>query len=797
MFKNYFKTAIRNLMRKKGFSLLNIFGLAIGIACAALIFLWVEDEMTYNHYFKKKDQLYYVMENQTYDGKTFTFGATPGLLGPALKAEVPGIKNTVRMNWGTRAVFNKEDRSLYADGANVDPEFFDMFSVEFIHGTPTTAFKELYSMVINERLALKLFNSLDVVGKTVKVDNRQEYVVAGVYKTFPLNAKFQNLDWFAPFEIYLKNNNWLQFWGNNGIQTYVELHPEANVAQVNAKLKNFIKNKAKEAIAEPLLLSANDWRLRSSFEEGKQSGGRIKYVKWFSLIAWIIIILACINFMNLATARSEQRAREVGVRKVMGSGKGMLISQFLTEAIIMSFASVLLACLITWVALPGFNSIADKHLTLSILKPAHLAFILVMGFTCGLVAGSYPSFYLSSFNPITVLKGLKLPSSGSVAFIRKGLVVTQFIISITLIICTLIIYRQIVHAQNRELGMDKNNLIYMDQQLINVQQNGNLGLHFNAIRNELLSTGLVENATLSNSSAFEVGSNSADFKWPGKDPNKQILIGMNWVTPGYIKTMGMKLAAGRDFYPDGMADSSNVIINEAFAKIISNSSEKAIGQLIDRDNQKLQVVGVIRDYVYNNMYGKSDPLIIFYDPKAESTSNLTIRFRQGADYKTALARVEAIIKTNNPAFPFEYKFVDDDFAKLFQTENLIGTLAALFAGLAILISCLGLFGLAAYTAEKRTREIGVRKVLGASVASLTALLSRDFLLLVAISCLCAFPLAWWFMNSWLQQFEYRIKIEWWMFAVPGVLALAIALITVSFQAIKAALMNPIRSLRSE
>ncbi len=797
MFKNYFKTAVRNLMRKKGFSLLNILGLAIGISCAALIFLWVEDELTYNSYFKKKDQLYYVMENQTYDGKTFTFGATPGLLGPAIKAEIPGIRNTVRMNWGSRVVFSKDDQHIYGTGSNVDPEFFDMFNVEFIHGTAASAFKELHSVVINERLALKLFNSLDVVGKTVRIDNNQDYVVTGVYKTFPLNAKFQNLDWFAPFEIYLKKNEWLQYWGNNGIQTYVELQPEANVAQVNAKLKNFIKNKQKEAIAEPLLLSANDWRLRNQFTDGKQSGGRIKYVKLFSLIAWIIIILACINFMNLATARSEQRAREVGVRKVMGSGKGMLVSQFLTEAIIMSFVAVLLACFFTWIALPGFNKIADKQLTLSILKPLHLTFILAMGFVCGLVAGSYPAFYLSSFNPIKVLKGLKLPSSGSVAFIRRGLVVTQFIVSITLIICTLVIYRQVMHAQSRELGINKNNLIYMDQQLINVQQNGNLGLHFNAIRNELLSTGYVENATLSNSSAFEVGSNSAGFQWPGKDPNKQILIGMNWVTPGYIKTMGMALAAGRDFYPDGMADSNNVIINEAFAKVISKSADKAVGQLIERDSQKLQVIGVIKDYVYNNMYGKADPLIVFYDPKAESTSNLTIRFKQGADYKAALAKVETIIKTNNPTFPFEYKFVDEDFQKLFQSENLIGTLAALFAGLAILISCLGLFGLAAYTAEKRTREIGVRKVLGASVTNLTTLLSKDFLYLVALSCVFSFPLAWWFMHSWLQQFEYRIHIEWWMFVLPGVLAIVIALLTVSFQAIKAALMNPVKSLRSE
>ncbi len=797
MLKNYFKTAFRNLWKKKSFSFLNIIGLAVGIACASLIFLWVEDELTYNNYFKKKDQLYQVMGNQTYDGQTFTFASTPGLLAPTIQNEIPGIKNAVRTTWGERLLLAKEEKSLYGDGIHVEPSFFTMFNFDFIKGNPTNAFSQLHSIVLNERMAKRIFNSIDVIGKTVKLDNKQEYIISGVYRNLPINTRFEKLDWLVPFEIFLKENKWLEHWGNNGIQTFLEVQPEADVTLIKKKLYRFIYSKDSTTIAKPLLLSANDWRLRDNFVEGKQSGGRIKFVNLFSTIAWIILLLACINFMNLSTARSEQRAREVGVRKVMGSGKKMLVTQFLVEAIVMSFIAVIVAVVIAALFLPAFNKLVEKEIVLDLLKPLHIISLVVIGLLCGLIAGSYPAFYLSSFNPITVLKGLKLTVGGGASFIRRGLVVSQFVISVGLIICTLIIYQQVIHTKNRELGINKNNLINMSQQLISVQQEGNLGLRFASVKNDLLATGVVENAALSNNSTFQVNSNSADYSWEGKDPAKNLLIGMEWATPEYIQTMGMKLLAGRDFYPEGLGDSSSVLINESFARVISKKPEGAVGKMIDRNDGKLMVIGVIKNFVYNNVYGSTDPVIVFNDAKAEYTSSLSIRFKENINYKEALSKAEAVIKKYNPSYPFEYKFVDKEFENLFKGESLIGKLAAVFAGLAIFISCLGLFGLAAYTAEKRIKEIGIRKVLGASVTNLTSLLSKDFLKLVFVSCVISFPLAWWIMNSWLKDYEYRVTIKWWMFALPALLAMTIALLTVSFQAIKAALSNPVKSLRSE
>ena len=502
--------------------------------------------------------------------------------------------------------------------------------------------------------------------------------------------------------------------------------------------------------------------------------------------------------MNLATARSEGRAKEVSVRKVMGSGKQMLIFQFLMEAILMAFIAVILAVAITALTLPAFNKLIEKDLALNLFSPLHIVSLLMIGLICGLVAGSYPAFYLSSFNPVTVLKGLKLNSAGGAALIRKGLVVTQFAISVIFIICTIVIYFQVIHTKDRELGINKNNLIDMSQQLITMKQDGNMGLHFMTIKNELLATGVVENASLSNDAAFQVGSNSGDFKWKSKDPGKEVLISMEWATPEYINTMGMKLIAGRDFYQDGSsADSNNVVINETFAKMISKDPTQAVGQIIDRDEERLTVTGVIKDFVYNNVYGSAAPLIIFNDGKARNTSNLTIRFRQDVNYKEALAKVETVINKYNPEYPFEYRFVDATFENLFKGESLIGTLVLLFASLAIFISCLGLFGLAAYTAERRIKEIGIRKVLGASITNITTLLSKEFLWLVIISCVIAFPVAWYFMNSWLQGYEYRVDISWWMFGLPALMALLIALVTVSFQAIRAAIANPVKSLRTE
>ncbi|KAA9040961.1 FtsX-like permease family protein [Ginsengibacter hankyongi] len=785
MFKNYFKTTFRNLWKNKGYSFLNIGGLAIGIACAGLIFLWVEDELTFNHYFSNRDNLYKVKDRQTYDGTTFTFDATPGPFAAGIKSEMPGIKNTARTTWGNSVLFSLDDKTIYQQGLYVDSPFLKMFQLQFVKGNATNAFSQLHSIVVSKKMANNFFGTTNVIGKTLKVDNKDEYIISGVIKDLPENVSFK-FDWLSPFKIYEDQNQWLQYWGNNGVVTYVETQPNTNVEQINKKLYGYIQTKQKETNAKMSIYPMNRWRMYDSFENGKEIAGRIKYVNLFSLIAWIILIIACINFMNLSTARSEQRAREVGVRKVLGAGKSKLISQFIGESIFTSVLAAILAVGIIYLSLPAFNSLVEKQLSVNVANPYHIGALLLIALICGLVAGSYPAFYLSSFNPVYVLKGIKIKTGGSAGLIRKGLVVLQFSISVVLIISTIIIYQQITHVKDRELGYNKQNLVYMYMQ-------GKMRQHFNVIKNDLQSTGVIENAALSNSQVLQLGSNTGDFTWEGKDPSKQVLITVEGVSPEYTATMGMHLKDGRNFYPDGKTDSSNVIINESLAKILKKKN--VLGTIVTQGNTNYTIVGVVKDFVYNNMYASAAPLILFSD-----TSNcnvLSIRIKAGAQLPAALSKIEAVIKNDNPGYPFDYSFVDQQFDKLFKTETLIGKLASVFSILAIFISCLGLFGLAAYTAEKRIKEIGIRKVLGASVKGLASLLSKEFLLLVAISCLIAFPVALWMMYDWLNGYAYRVKISWTVFALAGVLALLIALLTVSFQAIKAAIANPVKSLRSE
>jgi len=788
MFRNYLKTSIRNLWKNRGYSFLNIAGLAIGIACAALIFLWVEDELTFNHYFSNRDNLYNVKDQQTYDGTTFTFDATPGPMAAAMKQEIPGIKNTARCTWGNQLLFSYGDKAIYDQGNYVDAPFLSMFQLQFIKGSPSKAFTQLNSLVVNETMANKFFGTTDVLGKTLKVNNKEDYVITGVIKDLPKNVSFK-FDWLAPFKIYENNNQWLQQWGNNGVITYVETEPNANIDAINNKLHGYIQTKMPEAIAKMSIYPMNRWRLYNNFDtNGKEKEGRIKYVNLFSLIAWIILIIACINFMNLATARSEQRAREVGVRKVLGAGKGKLIGQFIGESLIMAFISAFLAVIIVYVVLPAFNMLVEKQLIVDILNPVHIGALVSIAILCGLIAGSYPAFYLSSFNPVTVLKGLKLKSGASAGFIRKSLVIVQFTISVVLIISTIIIYQQLQHVKDRDLGYNKEGLVY-------TTLSGKMKENFGVIKNDLIRTGVVQNASLSNSQVLQLGSNTGDFDWQGKDPNKQVLITVEGVNPEYVSTMGMHLKSGRDFYSDIKSDSNNIIINEALAKLLGKKD--VVGSVVTRNGgkEKYTIVGVINDFVYNSMYSPAAPLILYSD--TSNVNFLTVRFKQNADLKTALAKVESVVKSDNPGYPVEFNFVDEQFNQLFKTETLIGKLASVFAVLAIIISCLGLFGLAAYTAERRTKEIGIRKVLGASAQGLAGLLSKDFIQLVAISGLIAFPVAWWMMHNWLHDYEYRVEISWWIFIAAGLLAIFIALITVSFQAIRAAFMNPVKSLRTE
>ncbi len=785
MFKNYLKITFRNILRNKTYSILNIFGLAVGIACAVLIFLWVEDELSYNHFFPNRNNLYIVKDKQTYEGKTFVFDATPGPLAQAIKTEIPGIKVTARATWGNDMLFSLADKSINEQGLYVDAGFLKIFSVPFIKGNAATAFAQLHSVVISEKMAKKFYGSTDIIGKTLKVDNKQDYVISGVFKDLPENVSLK-FDWLIPFKVFEEKYNWLTRWDNNSLITYVEAEPNANIPAINRKLYGFVQTKAPQTNAKMMLYPLNRIRLYNNFDNnGNEKDGLIKIVRLFSLIAWIILIIACINFMNLSTARSEKRAKEVGIRKVVGATKQKLIIQFISESVFLSFLSLLLAIGLVLLILPSFNNLVNKTLALHLFYPLHLIGLVAIALICGVIAGSYPAFYLSSFNPALVLKRAKIKTC-SVAFIRQTLVVIQFVASVILIICTAIVYQQIQYGKERDLGFKKDNLITTWLQ-------GDMKKHFTAIKNDLLKTGVVENASMSNSNVLRLGSNTSNFSWEGKAPDKEILITIEGISSEYISTQGMQLLQGRSFYENLKADSNNIIINETLVKDIKNKD--IIGSIINWGDRKCTVVGVVKDFVSNDVYKPVAPLVMYAD--TSNNNVMSIRIRENANLKTALAEVEKVIKTDNPGYPFSFDFEDETFGQLFKAETLIGKLAGIFAALAIIISCLGLFGLASFTAERRTKEIGVRKILGASVSGITRLLSRDFLKPVLLSLVIAFPVSWWLMIKWLKNYEYRINIHWWVFALAGLLVLAIALATVSFQSVKAAIANPVKSLRTE
>ncbi len=788
MLKNFFKITFRTLWKNKTYGFLNIFGLAIGIACAGLIFLWVENEKSYDNMYAKKDLIYNIRTNQVFDGPIRTFRSTPGPMAPVLKTEIPGIVHAARYN-DAQTLFANGEKSFFEKGCYADPDLLEMLQLPFKEGNSKTALKDLNAVVISEKMADRLFGKeQNIVGKTLKVDNKDNYIVSGVIKDLPVNSTFQ-FDWISPFEVIEKDRPWLRTWKNNSTDTYIERNPNISEAAISKQLYGFLQKRFPEQTTRLITVSMNDWRLRNDFEDGKQKGGRIQYVNLFSIIAWIILLIACINFMNLATARSEKRAREVGVRKVMGARKQLLILQFIGEAVFMSLLAVVLGVLIILTVLPGFNILIEGHLTPGLDNPVHLAALFAIALLCGLVAGSYPALYLSSFQAVQVFKGLKI-KDGAASYIRKGLVVLQFSISIIFIISTIIIYQQIQHIKSRDLGYNKNNLISIDAR-------GDIIKNFTAIKQDLLNTGLIENAGLNSFNTLSIGNNSSSYNWKGKDESKSILISNRIVSPELIPTLGLTLKEGRHFNSDIISDSNNVIITESFARLMGK--ETALGKVIQRPTEdavlNFTVVGVVKDFIYGDMYGTSDPVIFYSQPS--QARYLFIRNKPSAKTEQVLAAIETVLKKNNPAYPFQYTFVDDQFNNRFKSEMLIGKLSRSFSILAILISCLGLFGLSAYTAERRIKEIGIRKVLGASVAGITGLLSKDFIQLVLIASLVAFPVAWLAMNKWLQSYAYRIQISWWVFALAGISALVIALVTISFQSVKAALMNPVKNLRTE
>ena len=780
MIHNYLITTFRNLRITFGYSFLNIFGLALGIAAAALIFLWVNDELSYDTHFPKKENIYVVKSKQGGD-------AVSGLLGPAIKEELPGVKYAARFDWGRSYLFKVNQNTIYQQGHIVDPEFMDIFSVQFVEGNRAIAMDKPNNLVITQSMAKRLFGDNSAIGKLVKVNEEDSYLVGGVVKDFPANSSIQ-FDWLIPFERFEKENAWVRDWNNAVIMTYVQLEVNAKVQSVNQLLNDLIKRKTSKEDAKlgNRLYPMSRWRLFNSFDsDGNEIGGRINNVRLFSIIAWTILVIACINFMNLATARSEKRAKEIGLRKVVGARRVTLILQFLGESFILVGISAILAIAFIFLAIGEFNLLIEKELSVDFSNPNHFLFLIIIVSFCTVFAGVYPAFYLSSLNPIVGLKG-GLQKVVKTNTLRRILVIVQYSTSITLIICTVVIYLQIKHIQGRDMG-------YSMSQVMMVPLRGEAAKKIDLIKSQLLATGKVESVGLSSSSPLQMGVRTT-MDWQGKDPNKDITLFYQWADDGFFPTFDLRLVDGRNFNQDMLSDSNSIVINEAFAKHITLDG-KAAGKIVYWDGDPMKVVGVVNDFVFNNVYGQVEPA--FFRAFYQSGGLLNIKTKEQSDLKETIRLVEKIIKTNNPAYPFEYSFLDDQFTKVFKSEQLIQKLVGTLGILSIVISCIGLVGLAAFMAEQRKKEFGIRKVLGASTFSIIKTVSREFIILVTLSCLLAFPIAWMLMNDWLNNYEYRTILNWWLFILIGIAGLITALLVVSVQAFNTASMNPIKNLRNE
>lgn len=786
MFKNYLKIAWRNLLRNKSFSLLNILGLSIGLAVTALILLWVNFEMGFNQFHEKKDRIYQVYNKYPVDGEIWTWNSTPKVMASVIKKDYPEVEEVTRYFYEYTFLFSQGAKSLKSKGTIVDPGFLKIFSFPLIEGNIETALEDVNALVVTETFAKKMFGDAPAVGQVIKMDNTDTFKVTGVLKDLPNNSEF-NFEYLIPWA-YVKQRGWDdEYWGNNSIATYVLLKEGTNYPAFSEKIKPLRQAYDKDAPnMVTYLYPYTRSHLYSEFENGVEVGGLIDTIRLFTIIAIIVLAIACINFMNLSTARSEKRAKEVGVRKVVGARKKALVWQFLIESVLISFLSAVIALIVVVAVLPSFSNLINTPLSIEWSNPWFWTTTLAIILFTGILAGSYPALYLSAFKPSAVLKGT-FSKINTLITPRKVLVVVQFSVAIILITATIVVKQQINNVQNRKLGYNKDQLIY-------VEMEGAVENNYASIRAELLEGDIASSISKTNSPITESWSNSWGFEWPGKNPENKTLVHRMPADDGIIKTMGLQLKEGRDFdltkYP---TDSTAAILNESAVKLMG--FENPLGQTIKDNGIDWHIIGVVEDFVFNSPFQKIEPMVI---EGAKAWFNMIhIKFNSQKSIAENLTATESVFKKYNPDYPFNYEFVDEDYAQKFISEQRIEKLASLFTLLTILISCLGLFGLASYMAQNRIKEIGVRKVLGASVSGITALLSKDFLKLVGISLLIAIPVSWYTMNQWLQDFAYRIELSWWIFALAGLLALAIAFVTVSYQAIKAAKSNPVKSLRTE
>ncbi len=792
MLKNYFTIGWRNIIRTKGYSFINICGLAIGMAVAILIGLWVFDELNHNKSFKNYDRLGQLYHHVTFGEEILTINDVPAPIGEALKSNYAEFEDVAITSWPGEHIVAYHETRMAENCLFVEPQFASMFSIQMTEGAP--ALTDVHSIIISKTLATSLFGN-SAVGKMIKFDNRDLLLITGVFEDFPSNSEFGNIKILLPMGYFFgsseANRKTLNNWESYSFQCFVLMRNEALFQQAEPKIKHVLyenaSNDGKAVKPEGLLFPMKKWHLYGTFKDGINTGGQIKFVWMFGIIGIFVLLLACINFTNLSTARSEKRSKEVGVRKVMGSARQQLVAQFLSESLLMVMIGFSLALAMAAFLLRWFNALADKKMTIPWTDPnfifMSLAFILITVF----LAGSYPALYLSSLSPVKTLKGV-FKASRFAALPRKVMVIFQFTTSIVLIISTLVVFLQIQHAKDRPVGFDREGILH-----IAVRTEGLAKANYNSLRNELLSSGAVENMALSD---FPItGSMSADasLTWEGKDPALRPLVAMNSCSHDFPKTNGFQFVEGRDFSREFSTDSSAVIINEMAAKLISGKN--IIGKKLTFHGKEREIIGVIKDQVRWTPFTKQSPHLYFIS--YSGSGYITVRLNPQVGTPEALQKIEAAIKRFDAGAPFEYKFLDDDYARLFNNEERIGKLATVFSILTIFISCLGIFGLATFAASQRTKEIGIRKVLGASIFALWRMLSADFLLLVVVAILLGAPLAYYFATQWLEQYEYRVEISWVIFVVTSILVVLITLFTVSYQTLKAALANPMNSLRTE
>jgi ABC-type antimicrobial peptide transport system permease subunit len=794
MLKNYFKTAWRNIIRNKVYSALNILGLATGMAVALLIGLWVMGQLSFDRFLPGYQQAYQVRFNSSDKGEIHTQTEVCLPLADALKKDIPGIAYAApAMGTGTNAL-RVGDKRINPEGMIAGAEFLKIFQFPLLQGNADLALKDPSSIVLTQSTAKALFGDVDPMNKTVLSYDNNPVKVTGILKDLPRNSTFQ-FGFITPFSAFAASVGWVKAattnWNHSFFLMYVGLQPNATYAEVAAKSKMLVQKYAPDTYRtfqrQVFLQPLKDWHLYTDFKNGLAVGGLIDYVRLFSITGILVLLIACINFMNLSTARSEKRAREVGVRKVIGSSRRGLILQFLVESMVITFLSFFLSLLFVQLALPAFNALTQGHLRIPYSNGGFWLMMISYVLLTGLLAGSRPAFYLSSFQPVKVLKGaLRV---GRVATLpRKILVVLQFTCSIALIISTILIYQQIQYARSRPRGYDANRLLTSDPG----------AMRYSPLKQEVLQSGLVTSMTRSLSPPTDIYSHNTIDDWQGRLPNEPLTLAMEALADSdYFKTLGMELTAGRNFTGNFAVDSLSVILNEAAVKRmrLKEPLNQVITWSVSNAPNRLRVIGVVKDALMQSPFSAAEPTMFVYQPGW--TYNLTYRLSPTVSTQAALSGLKPIFDKYNADFPYEYHFVDESYATKFNLEMLIGKLAGIFAVLAIFISCLGLFGLAAYVAEQRTKEIGIRKVLGASVSQVWLLLSKDFIILVLISCVIASPIAFYFLQQWLQGYYYRITIGPWVFIVAALLAIVITVVTISFQAIKAALMNPVKSLRPE